>query len=440
MSRTSVKKIGIVGAGLTGMTTALELSKAGHAVTVIEGGTQAGGLAGGLPFEGTNLEHAYHHVFKTDVDMLELIEELGIMDSLKWFDSSIGIYYDKQLFPFRTPMDLLRFSPLSLLSKLRLGGTVLYLQLTKKWERFVDVSAADWMRRYCGQQAYGVIWKPLLHGKFHQHANNVSMAWLWARIHIRANSKERGDSTEKLGYMEGGFRTLIDEMVGEGKNRGVKFQFGDKVNRIEKDGEGVRVETEGGSEIFDDVIVTVSSHIFSSFMNPEDTALDSYRQQLESISYLGAVLVVFSSEQSLNPYYWVNVNDPESPFLAFIQHTNLTPKEWYNNRHVYYVATYVPHDHRFFSIEDGELQDEFFTYLKKMFPDFSEEQIRSAQVIRMKYAQHVVDGRYSEKIPSHETPIPHVYVTNFSQIFPEDRGMSYAIREGKKMARLVDSR
>ncbi|MBI2410422.1 MAG: NAD(P)/FAD-dependent oxidoreductase [Candidatus Kerfeldbacteria bacterium] len=435
------KHIGIIGGGLTGMTAALELLKDGHDITIIEGGSQTGGLAAGFTFEGASLEHAYHHAFKTDYDILDLIQELELKDQLNWFDSSMGVYYNGQLYPFRTPIDLLKFPPLRFWSKFRLGLTVLYLQHTKNWKRFEHVTAAEWMRKHCGKQAYEVIWKPLLHGKFHQYADQVSMAWLWARIHIRANSKEKGDSREKLGYMTGGFHTLIHALEERLRKEGVQIHLNEKVRGVRTAEQGtVQVETEQKTYTFDEVISTVSTHLFSQMLDSKDTTLANYKKQLASVQYLGAALVIFSSEQSLSPYYWVNVNDSASPFLAFIQHTNLAPTSWYNNRQVYYLATYVPHGHRFFTTDEAALKEEFFTYLKKIFPQFSPEQIHNTQVMRLRYAQHIVDTNYAEKMPAHVTPIPHVYLANFSQIFPEDRGMSYAIREGRKQAQLLRER
>jgi hypothetical protein len=48
-----------------------------------------------------------------------------------------------------------------------------------------------------------------------------------------------------------------------------------------------------------------------------------------------------------------------------------------------------------------------------------------------------VDTHYAEKIPDYQTPLPGVYLTNFSQIFPEDRGTNFAVREGLKIAGLI---
>src|SRR5690242_342274 len=94
------KHVAVIGAGYTGLVTAYRLSQQGYAVEVFEAGKYPGGLAGDFHIEGAPLEIAYHHLFKTDKDIIALTEELGIADALQWHDSSVSIYYDEELYPF----------------------------------------------------------------------------------------------------------------------------------------------------------------------------------------------------------------------------------------------------------------------------------------------------------------------------------------------------
>src|SRR5215469_10048083 len=97
------KQILIVGGGFTGLTAAYELSKdPGFSITLVEGGDQLGGLAGGFPLLGTSLEKTYHHLFLTDTAILSLVGELGLSDSLVWYNSSVGIYRGGRTYPFVT--------------------------------------------------------------------------------------------------------------------------------------------------------------------------------------------------------------------------------------------------------------------------------------------------------------------------------------------------
>ena len=78
-----------------------------------------------------------------------------------------------------------------------------------------------------------------------------------------------------------------------------------------------------------------------------------------------------------------------------------------------------------------------FQNLPKLFPQFEAARVEEKFIFRFRAAQHIVDTAYEEKIPDYKTPLPGVFLANFSQVFPEDRGTNFAVREGEKIARLV---
>jgi protoporphyrinogen oxidase len=431
-------KIAIIGGGLTGLTAAYRLSQKGHEVSIFERSNDLGGLAGGFQIQGTNLEKTYHHIFRTDTDIIDFVKELGIEGHLTWNDSSVSIYYDGVVYPFMTPFDLLKFKPLSFVNRLRCGAVVFYLQKTKSWKKFTKVSAYDWMKKWGGEQVSKVIWEPLLKGKFADQYDKVAMAWLWARLHIRANSRQKGDSGEKLGYFTNGFNVITETIVKKLKEKNVQIFNGVNVQGIFTHNQVSKITLEDGKEYqFDKVIATVPSHIFANLVASNKTLQPSYFESLKSINYLGAICMIFSSDQDLSPYYWHNINDLSSPFLVFINHTKLIKKEVYSGRNIYYIGSYIPHDHKYFQMTDDELSKLWFDYLKKIFPKFSTENLEDKFIFRLKNAQHIVDLDYEAKIPAYKTPLDGVYLSNFSQIFPEDRGTNYAVREGNKIAELV---
>ena len=131
----------------------------------------------------------YHHLFVSDTDMTELIHELGLGEKLAWLESKVGLYHGGKVWNFGTPMDLLRFKPLSLVQRLRLGFWTFVLQKTTNWRKFENVTAQDWIVRHMGQRIYEVIWEPLLRGKFGEHHNQISMTWLWGKIYLRVASR-----------------------------------------------------------------------------------------------------------------------------------------------------------------------------------------------------------------------------------------------------------
>jgi len=127
-------RIAVIGGGIAGLSAAYELLKAGQEVHLFERSNFLGGQVVTIPLYGTPIELAYHHLFTSDVVMQELMAELGIIDKLEWYPSKVGWFKGGKIYPFVTPMDLLRFKPLRPWNRLRLGLVVLFLQRYKNWK------------------------------------------------------------------------------------------------------------------------------------------------------------------------------------------------------------------------------------------------------------------------------------------------------------------
>jgi hypothetical protein len=75
-----------------------------------------------------------------------------------------------------------------------------------------------------------------------------------------------------------------------------------------------------------------------------------------------------------------------------------------------------------------------------MFPDFSPTWILASHVWHARFAQPIVTRSYRDLIPDSETPLEGFYIATMAQIYPEDRGTNYAVREGRAIARKVRER
>ena len=428
----------VVGGGFTGLAAARALSRQGLKVTVLESSPALGGLAAGFPICGTRLEKAYHYILTGDTDLLALIRDLGLGSELLQRAGSVGIFDGVRIHPFTTALDVLRFAPLRLVDRLRLGLAMVHLQRTRNWRPLAAQTARDWLTGACGPGAMRAIWNPLLQGKFDRHWDQVSMAWLWARIHTRANSRRRG--REWLGYVRGGFGKIIRALETELRAAGVVLHISARVERLEMDqqpGAGRQLHLSDGTTLnFDRLLFTGPSGAFARLL-PADPALDAYRQQLDAIDYLGAICLVFASTQCLTEQHWLNIHDPEAPFLVLVNHTRLVGTELYAGKHIYYLGCYRPPESPWFQMDDATLAQQWLAYLKKINPDFDPEAISEHHVFRFSHAQHVVTCDHERRVPGFRTPLPGVYLANFSQIFPEDRGTNFAIRDGLKVASII---
>lgn len=433
------KNIAIIGGGFTGLTAAYTLAKMGHSVTVYEAEKTLGGLVGGFEMDGLPLEKAYHFLYKTDMHIINLANEIGVGEALHFHASSVAIAYGGKMYPFMTPLDLLRFTPLSFINRIRAGLVSLYLAKQTKWKKFAAVSALDWMLRYAGAQVTKIIWEPILRGKFFNYYDKISMSYVWSRIYVRMNSKDKGDVTEKLGYFDGGFRTFTDRLVLRCTEMGVVFVCNTKPESVQQGVNHAEVIIHGKAETFDACLVTTPSHVFKHLIDTEKNNVSKgYLQKLMSVDYLGAVLMVFTTNTKFTDYYWHNVNDLDQPFLVLLSLSALIGPERLNGKHVYYVGAYVPHDHEYYKMSEAEIQELWVKGIKHIFPDFNPDTITNSQIFKFKNAQHIVEPGYQDKIVPYQSELPNVYLANFTQIYPDDRGTNYAVAEGVKVAELID--
>ncbi len=440
-------KVGIIGGGIAGLTAAYELAKNGFQVVVVEQDERLGGQAGTFQLGDALLEKFYHHIFSSDVHIRALIDELGLSSKLRWLESRTGVFHGGKIHPFVSPLDLLRFEPLSLVDRTRLGLMYLRLQKFKDWQKLEQITAKEWVIRHGSQQIYDVLWGPLLRGKFAEAADEVSMTWLWGKIHLRGSSRSTDMTKEILGYLDGSFQVIIDALAREIRDKGGEIWTGAKARRVLVDGgrvRGIELDTTRGqagqmTKILDtipcdSVIATIPSHRFLKVVPelPED-----YAEKLRQVRYQVAVCVILELFRSLSNIYWLNISDESCPFVGVIEHTNLVSPREYGDDRIVYVTNYVSPSDPLLGLSADELVRTYLPHLRKINASFDESWIKGYRVYRDESGQPIVGTGYSAGIPSYETPISGLYLANTTQIYPEDRGTNYSVRLGQTISQIV---
>ena len=434
-------RVGIVGAGAAGLAAAYHLGKRGHQVVVYEQAPFLGGQASTFDVGGARLERGYHHWFTSDTDIIELTEEIGLGHQIRWIDSTVGTFYDGRIYNFVTPMDLLKFKPLSLVDRFRLGLTTLYLQRQKDYRKYEGVTADEWLKKYAGRGGYEAFWEPMLRGKFgEEFYRQVGMVWVWGKVQTRVKSRGKSMIKERLGYPIGSFAEIFEVLAEKIRGRGGEVHLSASVEQVlVSDGRatGLRVGTKdspASDQAFDAVIATTPSYVFPKLAPdlPEE-----YLAKLTGARYLGAVLLILIMDRPLSRVYWLNVADRTIPFVAVVEHTNLIGPEHYGGKHVVYLSNYLSADSPMYKMSHEELLEAYIPHLRKINPDFDPSWIEESYHHRIGAAQPIVGTNYSSQMPDHRTPIKNLYLANTTQIYPEDRGTNYSVRMGNHVADLV---
>jgi protoporphyrinogen oxidase len=359
--------------------------------------------------------------------------------------------------PFTGPLDLLRFSPLSLRSRLRMGWATVRLQRAGAGlDAYEDRTARDWIESNMGREAWEVVWGPLLRGKFGDRADDISMAWLWSKLTLRRQIKGQEARRELLGYPRGGWQPLLERLRDEIIGRGGRVLENRPAKRLGWDDGALTVEAGaadsfraghepatfapgGEAEGYDAVLATVPSDVFAALLSDRLAAAvgRDYLGRVKAAEYHAAVCLLIELDRPFGRYYWTNIADADIPFVGLIEHTNFVEPERYGGRRLLYVANYVARDDPILELDADALLTHYELGLRRVNPEFDRGWVRRLWLHREPAAQPIVTVGYSRRMPPLETGVPGLVLANTTQIYPEDRGTNYSVRLGTRAAALI---
>lgn len=425
-------RIGIIGAGFTGLCAAYDLVKNGHEVAVFEKDSKPGGLAIGYKEHGWewSLEKHYHHWFSNDKTILNLASEINFEVITKRPKTSI--FVENNLYQLDSPKSVLTFPRLSIPDRLRMSIVIGALRYNPYWKILEGINTDKFLLRTMGEKAYKKIWEPQLKNKFGDFAKDIALSWFWARIKKRTSS---------LVYPQGGFLNFAQALVKECEKKGAKFFFDTEVQEI-RNNKQVNIKykmanDKWSTENFDAVVVTLPSFFFAKIAPdlPKE-----YKDRLLSLKGLGAINLVLRLKEKFlkDGTYWLSVCDKKSPIMAIVEHTNFMDKKHYNNEHIVYLGNYLPSDHPYMKMAADELLKIYDPYLRKINKNYKSS-IINCELFKAPFAQPIIPLNYSKIIPPFKTPLRNIYLANIQQVYPWDRGTNYAAELGKKVAKLISS-
>lgn len=411
-----------------GLAVAYQLAKDGHAPVVFEADDRVGGMTATFDFNGLEIERYYHFHCISDHAFLTMLDELNMEHKMHWVETKMGYWYQNKLQAWGNPLALLSFKGLGWVAKFRYGLHAFLSTKRNNWKPLDHVEASAWIRRWVGAEAYEVLWRRLFDYKFYDHVGNLSAAWIWSRIR-RIGRSRYSLFREKLGYLQGGSKTLLQAMSGAIESHGGVIRLRTPVTKvvIEK-GQVAGVEVNGQVEAFDKVISTIPLPYVPRVMPdlPNDVL-----EKFKALKNIAVVCVIAKMAKPLTDNFWLNTNDPEMDIPGLVEYTNLQPLD----KHIVYVPFYMPGEHPKFADADEVFIQKVKRYLQKINPALADSDFLDVRASRYRYAQPICDPGYLEKLPPVSLPVKGLWVADTSYYYPEDRGISESIGFGRQMAK-----
>ena len=315
-----MKRVAIVGAGITGLSAMHYLLKDGTDLTVdlYEASDRAGGKVNTHIRDGYTIELGPESYLARKEVMTELAEEVGLGDTLVRNQTGQAYIYAKnKLSPvpkgtmLGVPMELSPLLTTDLVSwtgKLRAG-----LDFFKPaMPLYKDISVGEFFRARFGNDLLEHMIEPLLAGVYGTDIDKLSLMSTYPNFKeteeeygslmkgLMAEKKDKpaAPKTKTGAFLQfkNGLQSFIDRLVSENEKRGGQIHFNFDVTAIEKTADGYELTADGGTHHYDEVIVTTPHFQYKRWFKDKEF---EYFKHMEATS-VATVVMAFDAEQVKN--------------------------------------------------------------------------------------------------------------------------------------------
>ncbi|MFQ5834773.1 MAG: NAD(P)/FAD-dependent oxidoreductase [bacterium] len=428
----------IIGGGFAGLSAAYKLLKHGIKPLIIEKEAFLGGMASCYKIENFWIEKFYHHFFTHDSEAVALAKELGNGNDLIWNKSRMAFFSNNKLYGFTTPLDLLRFSEIGFLDRLKVGLFRFLARKNGSCDELDSLSAEEWLNGKIGSSAYRKIVAPILKSKFGLHIDDISAAFIMGRIEARSQSRTKFLSRETFGYYRGGLQNFISALHKSISSLGGDIKLNAEVEEIiVKDDSNFVIKTAQKESIHcKDIVVTVPMPIINKLI----TSYADINPNLAQFNYMPVVCLCAGIKEKLSNYYWINIASEEIPFGLVVEHTNFVPVSFYNGMQIVYLSGYCDISSPLFKMSEEEIFDYYMNGLKKIFPSFSDNKVLWWKVSKEPFATPVFARNFNKLLFQLKAKLPKgFYLAGNILAYPQSKNVNNAIKSGINAAEEIIS-
>jgi protoporphyrinogen oxidase len=310
-------KVAVLGGGLSGMAAAYSLARVGwRDVTIIEPGSELGGLAGSFEHDGHCYPLAYHHILHRDRTLLYFLDLIGALPAVRWRKIRMLFRIGGTLYNLGNPVDFLSF-PMRLQDKVAFIRLMLSCFRKSDWRDWRERSAAELLDAWSSRGVRETLFEPLCRLKFDLSCRETSGAWLGSRLYFREGSAP-------LGYIPGEnwtavlCRGLADRLLEEG----VTIRLRSAVSGLRASGGVIsEIELDGGERLGPELVVSSLPTSIYTAMAPHDDS-----PGLKDIRYTAVISAICATMQPVRPdFYWMNLTARDTNASGLFRLSSLNP-------------------------------------------------------------------------------------------------------------------
>jgi protoporphyrinogen oxidase len=350
----------VLGGGLSGVAASYTLARAGLTdVSLVESGGTLGGLAGSFEREGHFYPLGYHHILHRDRTLLFFLDLIGALGDVRWRRIRMLFQLGGEAYDLGSLRGFLRF-PMRASDKARFVRLMVKAFGKRDWSDWEDRSAAELVDHWAGPGVREALFERLTRLKFDLPCDQVSGAWLGARLHFREGSAP-------LGYIPHAnwTKVLCDGVTRLLEEAGVRIRIRSRVLRLHTNGDRVvAAELESGERISGDLFISsVPTETYLRLISADRTP------HLESIRYTALLSVICATRQAVQPdAYWINLASLDRTAGAIFLLSSLNPTIGRPGDTCVNFVTHLPgRDHPLFGASDEQLTARYLQDFQNIF-------------------------------------------------------------------------
>lgn len=428
------QRVAVVGGGMLGLVLALRLAQAGRDVQVLEAAPVAGGLASPWQLGDVTWDRYYHVIAGRDAALLGLLDELGLGPAIRWRATRTNFYDGRRLHPLDNAWDYVRLPGLGLVDKARLAFTVLKAARVADPTRLEAFGAQEWLERQGGRRNWTGLWRPLLRAKLGSNAEHASASYIVSVIQRFYGAREGHRKTERFATVAGGYRQVLDALLGRLQQAGVTVRTACPVQRVQRGDDGLWHVDAAGRRLggFDRIVLTCATPLAADLC-PQLPAAQAAAWR--SLRYQGVVCASLLLSRPLGGAYLTYLTDESLPFTTVIEMSTLVEPARLGGHHLAYLPRYVPSDDPIFDEDDAAISHRFRTGLRRLFPDLRDEQVLAERIARTRQVLAVATRHHSARVPPMDTGLPGLHLVCSAQIVDAALSVDDTVRLAERAAR-----